>query len=238
MSRLYLMRHGQAGPRFNYDALSDLGRTQSRLLGEYLAGQKLVFAAIYSGALSRQQETACQVREVYWRAGLAAPEVVVDPRWNEFDLGGVYQDLAPVLSAEDPEFERDYKEMTRAMPDQGAAVHRSTTRCDVAVIRAWVEGRHPHAGESWPAFRERVTECLQTLAEYRSGETVAVFTSATPIAVWVGLALGLADGKLLRLAGVSYNSGITTLRMHQRELTLFGFNSIPHLPDPCWRSFR
>ena len=45
MSAVYLIRHGQAGLRHNYDALSDLGRTQARLLGEYLAAQKIQFSA-------------------------------------------------------------------------------------------------------------------------------------------------------------------------------------------------
>ncbi len=72
MSAVYLIRHGQAGLRHNYDTLSDLGHTQARLLGEYLAAQKIKFAAIYSGALTRQQETAGEVRAALERAGLAA----------------------------------------------------------------------------------------------------------------------------------------------------------------------
>ena len=35
MSRIYLVRHGQAGTRKAYDSLSELGKRQSRLLGEY-----------------------------------------------------------------------------------------------------------------------------------------------------------------------------------------------------------
>ena len=32
MSRIYLVRHGQAGTRADYDTLSDVGLEQSRLL--------------------------------------------------------------------------------------------------------------------------------------------------------------------------------------------------------------
>ena len=70
MSSLYLVRHGQAGLRHNYDTLSDLGRRQAGLLGEYLVAQGVRFAAIYAGALVRQQQTAEQVRQAYLRAGL------------------------------------------------------------------------------------------------------------------------------------------------------------------------
>ena len=61
MSLLYLIRHGQAGLRQRYDMLSDLGRTQARLLGEYLAAQKIGLRAVYSGALERQRETAAGI---------------------------------------------------------------------------------------------------------------------------------------------------------------------------------
>ena len=55
---LYLVRHGQAGTRENYDSLSPLGRQQARLLGEHLRSQGITFEAIYSGALKRQRATA------------------------------------------------------------------------------------------------------------------------------------------------------------------------------------
>ena len=58
LSRVYLVRHGQAGTRKAYDSLSELGRRQARLLGEYFVSEKIQFAAAYSGALVRQQETA------------------------------------------------------------------------------------------------------------------------------------------------------------------------------------
>ena len=54
MSVLYLVRHGQAGTREDYDSLSHLGRTQARLLGEYFKAQEISFAAAYSGSLARQ----------------------------------------------------------------------------------------------------------------------------------------------------------------------------------------
>ena len=61
MSRVYLVRHGQAGTRKAYDALSELGRRQARLLGEYFVSEKIHFAGAYSGALLRQEETAAEV---------------------------------------------------------------------------------------------------------------------------------------------------------------------------------
>ena len=74
MSRVYLVRHGQAGTREAYDSLSDLGRRQARLLGEYFVSEKIHFAGAYSGTLVRQQETAMEVEAVYREARVCFPE--------------------------------------------------------------------------------------------------------------------------------------------------------------------
>jgi broad specificity phosphatase PhoE len=86
VSRVYLVRHGQAGTRKAYDSLSELGRRQARLLGEYFVREGIRFSAAYSGALVRQQETAAEVKAVYREADACFPEIVREPGWNEFDL--------------------------------------------------------------------------------------------------------------------------------------------------------
>ena len=238
MSSLYLMRHGQAGLRHKYDTLSDLGRTQARQLGEYLASQNVQFSAVYSGALSRQLETAREVLRAFERVERPIPEIQVDPTWNEFDLDMVYRAVAPRLSAEDPEFQSEHEKLLRMLQDENSPVHRSWTQCDTLVVRAWVEGRYEVPGESWQAFSERVCRSLETLNRFASGEAVAVFSSATPIAVWVGMALGLSGRHVLRLAGATYNSALTTMRVRDGDLALFSFNGTPHLPEPHLRTFR
>ena len=90
MSLIYFFRHGQAGTRDNYDSLSDIGRRQTELLGEYLAMQRIEFRAAYVGTMSRQQQTAAAVADAYQRAGLALPALQTLPAWNEFDLDHVY----------------------------------------------------------------------------------------------------------------------------------------------------
>lgn len=230
MSQVYLVRHGQAGLRHDYDTLSQLGRRQAELLGEYLAAQGIRFTAIYAGALKRQQRTAEGVRRAYARAGIATPEIRTEPLWNEFDLDQVYRDLAPVLSAADAEFRRAYEEMRRQARDAASPIHRIWSPCDTAVVRAWVDGRHTCRGESWTEFRARVGRAMETLAGYQSGESVAVFTSATPIAISIGAAVGAANGRMMRLAGVMYNSAVSTVRLKDGDLTLFTFNSTAHLP--------
>ena len=238
MSSIWLIRHGQAGLRHDYDALSDLGRVQARRLGEHLAQRKTTFQTVYSGGLRRQSETAGEVARVYREAGLAVPEITVDPGWNEFDLEGVYREIAPALAADNPRFRREYEELERLMADESHAIHHAWSPCDVEIVRAWIEGRYPTRTESWPAFQERIRSRFPVVARQALAGPVAIFTSAVPIALWMGLALGVADGAVLRLAGVMYNSAITTFRLRQEELMLFTFNGIPHLAEPETMTFR
>jgi len=238
LSSLYLVRHGQAGLRHDYDTLSDLGRTQARLLGEHLAGQNVQFRAVYSGALKRQRETAREALSALVRAGVATPEIEIDTRWNEFDLDTVFQAIAPRLSADDPEFCVEHQKLMSMLANDRSPAHRSWTLADTLVVRAWVEGRYEVPGESWAAFRERVTATLPALSRFQSGDAVAVFSSATPIALWVGMALGLNGRHVMRLAGVTYNAALTTMRVREDDLALYSFNGTPHLPEPRLRTFR
>jgi len=105
-------------------------------------------------------------------------------------------------------------------------------------VRAWVTGRYEVPGESWQAFRERVSSAAEALNAFPSGESVAVFSSATPIAVWVGMALALEGRHVMRLAGVTYNAALTTMRVRDGDLALYSFNGTPHLPEPYLRTFR
>ena len=108
MSALYLIRHGQAGTRDNYDRLSDLGHEQTRLLGAYLAEQRIPFSRMISGELKRQQETAANVVEELRRAGAPCPDLQMTSAWNEFDLDDVYQQVAPQIAAVDENFRLGY----------------------------------------------------------------------------------------------------------------------------------
>jgi broad specificity phosphatase PhoE len=238
VSALYLIRHAQAGPRHKYDCLSDLGREQARRLGEYLAAQPAHFTAVYAGGLERQRITAETVAQVYRERGVAFPEVQEDPCWNEFDLGDIYRALAEPLSRDDAEFCREYAEMMRLLDDENHALHRNHNYCDIAVIRAWIAQRYAYEGESWEAFRSRIVQPIETLAQYNSGQQIAVFTSATPISLWVGRALGLDDANIWRIAGVAYNTGLTTFRVSGEDCRLFTFNGVPHLGGADLRTFR
>lgn len=242
MSRVYLVRHGQAGTREDYDSLSTLGRQQARLLGDYFASEGVHFAAAYSGTLARQELTAAGIKAAYVEAEVPFPEIVSDCGWNEFDLTDVYRSLAPRLSAEDPEFQKEYEEMAaqaRAAVEQpDATVNRRWMPCDTRIVEAWIDGRYSYDGESWRDFQERVTGCRSRLGQAERDANIVVFTSATPIGIWTALAMEVRDERALRLAGVLHNTSCTLIRLRGDQLRLHSFNAIPHLARPELRTYR
>ncbi|HEX5731268.1 MAG TPA: histidine phosphatase family protein [Blastocatellia bacterium] len=238
MSLIYLIRHAQAGTRENYDVLSELGHEQARLVGEYLVSQEINLTAVYSGNMRRQQHTAELACSAYARGNLLPPEILVDARWDEFSLGSVYRSLARRLMDESPEFAQDFQEMQEALRRDPHTTRGATGRCDAAVIRAWVDNRFPDfEGELWGSFRGRIQNCFADLLANDSEQTIAVFTSATPIAIMVGAALELSDDKLLSILGVIYNTSVSIIRARPNDLRLFTFNMVPHLNNSL-RSFR
>lgn len=238
MSRIYLIRHGQAGTRQHYDTLSALGRQQARLLGEYFAAHGVEFHAAFSGGMSRQLQTAAEVTAAFRDAGKPFPELETHDAWREFDLDHVYRAMAPQLCAADPAFLAEYeaqRDQARASAaDETADIHRRWTPCDMKIVEAWLHARFPYDGESWAAFQQRVAT-----APLPDGDAnIAVFTSATPTAIWAGRALDIHDTRALRIAGVLHNASITVLRVHAGQVRLFSMNEVPHLTRPEWRTHR
>lgn len=242
MSSVYLVRHGQAGTRDDYDSLSDLGRRQSRLLGEYFLSQGIDFTVAYSGAMLRQQQTAAEVSSVYTRAAVPFPEIIIDSQWNEFDLARVYREIGPLLCEEDPEFRSEYEDMRREVRQsagiQAAQVHRRWRPCDTRIVEAWIAGRFTYSGETWGQFCERVAACRVKLREVLREANVLAFTSATPTGILAGMALDITSGRVRQLAGVLYNASYTVLRQRDEHLQLFQFNAVPHLREPALLTHR
>src|SRR3712207_174451 len=86
MGVLVLVRHGQASfGAADYDVLSDVGRAQSRRLGEVLAQTGLDPVAVLHGQMRRQRDTATELVDA---AGWDTP-LETDPRWDEFGHLGV-----------------------------------------------------------------------------------------------------------------------------------------------------
>jgi broad specificity phosphatase PhoE len=211
-------------------------------LGEYLAAQDFRFSMAYTGAMLRQQQTAEELSQGYARAGGHFPAITVDEDWNEFDLSGVYRELAPLLSAADSDFRREYaalcEQVRQNTASADAPVHREWLPCDTKLVDAWIAGRFSFPGESWEQFARRIAGCRRKLESAGSQDNIIIFTSAVPVAIWAGLSLDLCDQRVMRLAAVLYNTSYTILRLREEQLRLFAFNAIPHLLTPELRTHR
>src|SRR5688572_20884173 len=151
MSVLTLVRHAQASLfAANYDELSELGREQARLLGEYWVRRRIDFDEVYCGPRLRQQQTAGVVGAVCARAGRRWPEPVVLPEFDEYDFGSLLRHLAPVLSDQDAAFAEllaRHRSDERG-PDRVRDFQKMFTALTQYWVTATVEGI-----EAFPAFR-------------------------------------------------------------------------------------
>lgn len=228
MQEIYLIRHGQAGLRDDYDRLSDLGQHQAALLAGWFANQGIEFNLVISGALRRQQETVAAL----------GGSPVVDPAWNEFDLDAVYATVGPQLAAVDEEFRLAHAGIVEESKDPAHPVHREWKPCDTKLIEAWVAGRFEADCESWPQFLGRIRNAARALDLQPAVRRVALVTSATPIGIVTASLFGASERKCLDLAGAQHNSSFTILRRRPSGLALTAFNHTPHLPEEKLRTLR
>jgi len=219
VSVLLLVRHGQAsfGKR-NYDALSEVGHEQARLLGEALAARGTFPTRIIRGELRRHAETADGIV-----AGLGKdPDIVVDAGWDEFNFEHVMRVHKPL-----------YKSRTLMLADFArvpAAERRARFQAlfEEATAR-WTDGAADHDYEEpFAAFSDRVDTALRRTAADAEGMVVVV-SSGGPIA-YVASQLLAGDGSLwAALNRVAVNTGVTKLVTGRSGITLSAYNDHSHL---------
>ncbi|HKB04070.1 MAG TPA: histidine phosphatase family protein [Gemmataceae bacterium] len=232
MSTLTLVRHAQASLFADeYDELSELGRNQARLLGEFWARRWTDFDEAYCGPRARQRQTADIVGSACTKAGRPWPEPVVLEELDEYDLGGIIRALAPDLARQDADF-ADLLESYRrsgAGPDRV----RSFGRMFEALTLRWLTARPVEGVEGFAAFRGRVEQGLRHILERPgSGRRVAVFTSGGVIGAAVRLALAAPDRAALEVNWRVRNCSLTEFVFTKDRFNLDSFNALPHLEDP------
>jgi broad specificity phosphatase PhoE len=233
MSRLFLVRHGQASfLERNYDKLSARGERQSRILGEYWAGLNLRFDCVYSGPRVRQRETARIVGEAYRNAGIAWLEPTVLESFDEFQAELVMERSLPALIEVDSEIRR----MHQAFKDASTRPEQFKTFQQIfeVVIGRWADGQIPLAGiEPWPEFCGRVQRGLSQIASNGSrGQQIAIFSSGGPVGVAMQRALSLSTEATLKTAWMVRNCACSEFLFSAGRFTLSSYNATPHFTDP------
>src|SRR5215467_11946617 len=184
MSRLFLVRHGQASfLEQNYDKLSAIGEKQALRLGEYWAQRRVLFDHVYSGPRTRQRETARIVGDIYHATGLAWPEVEIKDEFDEYQGDWVLEAALPELAESNPQVHQLQQAFLNAgSPEEK---HRTFQKLFEVVIGKWVGGEiHVPEIESWPEFCRRVQSGLSFVCNgHGSGQNIAIFSSGGPVGV-------------------------------------------------------
>ena len=239
MSRLFLVRHGQASfLERNYDKLSARGEEQSRMLGEYWAELGLRFDRVYSGPRQRQRETARIAGEASKNAGIAWPAPSVLNSFDEFQAEIVMERSLPKLIVTDAGISQMHQEFKDAQtrPEQ----FKTFQRIFEVVIGRWADGKLPLDGiEPWPEFCSRVQNGLaQLTADGNGGEQIAIFSSGGPVGVAMQRALDLSTEATLKAAWMVRNCSFSEFVFSSERFTLSSYNATPHFSDPEFITYR
>lgn len=224
MGHIYLIRHGQASfGADDYDVLSPLGVQQAQITGQHLVDLGLRFDRCVSGDLLRQQDTAKHAMAQFKAADLPAPELEIDPAFNEFDAFGVLDVLLPGIMTQEPQALNILKSASEN-PEEFQRIF------DLIIAR-WISGTYdsPHI-ESWPAFVERVQSGLNRILDVASHQqNIAVFTSGGSITALLHVLTQIPTSEAFKLTWQIVNTSISQLTFSAREVTLTSFNNHAHL---------
>lgn len=230
MGRLILVRHGQASAfTDDYDRLSELGRRQAELLGEWWKSRVSRVTAVYSGPLNRQKGTAEIVTEHLRQSGVQIPETVILDGLREIEADRIMAHFDNVRK-EHPDLEQliSTYDGSNDLEERGSVFQEYFER----VMLLWAKGKidSPEI-ESLSAFQKRVIASLEVILDsYREQGDVVVFSSAGPVTIMAGHLLGLDNFQTLELTFRLKNSSVTEFALISRGPVLQQFNCTGHLP--------
>jgi broad specificity phosphatase PhoE len=219
-----LIRHAQASyGAHDYDVLSDRGTEQAEAVHAALSARGVQPDRLVSGSLRRQRDTALP-----WTSQGAT--LAVDPRLDEYDAS----DLLAAHSDAGASLERGPGEEAPSLHSRDFQVILDDA------LHAWIAaGADGGAGETWTAFRDRVSAALRdVVADLGSGETAIVITSGGVIAACCVLALGVPEHTFVALNHVTVNAGITKIVSGRRGVSLVSFNEHAHLEGDGLVTYR
>ncbi|HXF30454.1 MAG TPA: histidine phosphatase family protein [Solirubrobacterales bacterium] len=214
MPTVLLIRHGQASfGAADYDVLSELGRSQADIVALSLAERGYRPARLISGTLRRQQETAAAFR------AFGAPDLEVEPRWDEFDTDDVLT---------------HHSDSALRLQSDGAAETLTNRGFQAALepaLAEWVaHAERSPTSQTWPQFSGAGSAALEDLAAaLGSGETAVVVTSGGTIAAVVGALLGAPAEVFAALNRTLVNAGVTKIALGATGAHVLSVNDHSHL---------
>jgi len=222
MRKIILIRHGKASfGQTDYDHLSEMGKRQSIVTGQYFKKINSQPAMIFAGELKRQKQTA---QIVLSHAGINNMPIQCEYAFNEYDFTGIINTQLPSLIEDDPSMTNDINNSLMSDPIIFRRVFNK-------IMERWVSGKHDSSEiENFEAFTNRVTLGIQAIvSNLESNQMAMVFTSGGVMSIAMHLVLGLLPIKALQLGWHIWNCSVTSFYFTNKEYQLETFNSAMHL---------
>lgn len=213
MAELYLVRHGQAAfGADNYDQLSDLGRRQSRALGQWLKARDFAPDRLVTGTLTRQIDTLSEM-------GFDG-DTERDAGLNEYDFHNL---LKVRFGGETPDpVLQDRKTHFRTLRD---------------TVLDWQSGGLEGASESFATFEARTAAAMQS-ATRDGAKRVLVVSSGGAIGQISRATLGAPAPMMMELNLQVRNTSVARFVFSKGRIMLQTFNWAPHFDlDPTIESY-
>jgi len=206
MTRLMLMRHGQASfGAADYDQLSATGVLQASYLGLVMRERGEAVDGVWHGPMQRHRQTAQSWLEAY--GGVHA--------LREHAMFGEF-DHREVIGCHEPRY-RDHAVLMRELAGTASAPTAFADMFKAALAR-WQSGEHDGDYlEPWPAFQSRCTRAMMDFAgPDGAGGTHLIATSGGVIAAIAQHLLGLGNAATMQLNWNIANASITCIQ-HTRQ---------------------
>jgi broad specificity phosphatase PhoE len=203
MPVVLLVRHGQvAADAADYDVLSEVGRHQSRIVGDELRRRALREPIVVTGAMHRQQDSARHA--LAQLQGVREPHI--DARWNEYDHQQLLADHGDLTS-----YDGGNQSLQRLL--------------DHALTR-WIA---MDAQNGWAGFQTRVRAALASvLSTLPAGRDAVVFTSGGVIATVAAELTSAGPAAVVPFNRALVNGSITKLIVGPAGASLITFNEHAH----------
>lgn len=214
MPTVLLVRHGQASfGTEDYDVLSAAGHRQAEIVAASLAERGYKADRLISGTLRRQRETAAAF------TALGAPELEIEPRWDEYDSEDILRHHSEsAVRLDRPE-------------DAEPITNREFQTILEAAQAQWVE--HAHRSPTtltWPDFSGAGIAALRDLAsDLSSGQTAIVVTSGGVIGALLCSLWDAPPSLFPALNRVAVNASVTKLAVGSTGTNVISFNDHSHL---------
>ncbi|MDA9008545.1 histidine phosphatase family protein [Alphaproteobacteria bacterium] len=214
MAELFLARHGQASfGSDNYDALSDVGWEQCRLLGHDFKKQGITFDRIVIGSMVRHRQSFEGIQEGLGGDVGTDVSAEIHDGFNEYDFHSL---LKAHFNGKAP---------SDVMEDR--KTHFRTLR---EVLSLWQKDEVIDPPESWVAFKTRIARAVKSACR-QGAKRVLVVSSGGPTGQIVASALDAPEDMMIKLNLQVKNSSYSRFVFNEKAFYLNGFNATPHLDD-------